>query len=126
MELGDGKMQINKILTRVYVNNAEKAVEFYEKLFQKKINSRFKMKNPDLEVINIENLLIIAGTEEELVPVRNTMATFSVDSLQEYREVLLNSGATIIKDIKKVPTGWNMTIKHEDGIIVEYVQRNID
>ncbi|HHY73697.1 MAG TPA: VOC family protein [Bacillus bacterium] len=119
-------MQINKILTRVYVNNAEKAIEFYEGLFQKKISSRFKMQNPDLEVINIDNLLIIVGTEEELASVRNTMATFSVDSLQEYKEVLLNSGATIIKDIKKVPTGWNMTVKHKDGIVVEYVQRNVD
>lgn len=119
-------MQINKVLTRVYVNNAEKAIEFYEVLFQKKINSRFKMKNPDLEVINIDNLLIIVGTEEELASVRNTMATFSVDSLQEYKEVLLKSGATIIRDIKKVPTGWNMTVKHKDGSIVEYVQRNVD
>ena len=119
-------MQINKILTRVYVNDAEKAIEFYEELFQKKISSRFKMKDPDLEVINIDNLLIIAGTEEELSSVRNTMATFSVDSLEDYKEVLLNSGATIIKDIKKVPTGWNMTVKHKDGIVVEYVQRNVD
>jgi predicted enzyme related to lactoylglutathione lyase len=119
-------MQINKILTRVYVNNAEKAIEFYEGLFQKKINSRFKIKNPDLEVINIDNLLIIVGTKEELASVRNTMATFSVDSLEEYKEVLLNSGATIIKDIKKVPTGWNMTVKHKDGIVVEYVQRAVD
>lgn len=119
-------MQIIKILSRVYVNDAEKAIEFYEKLFRKKISSRFKMKNPDLEVINIDNLLIIAGTEKELDSVRNTMATFSVDSLQEYREFLLNSGATIIKDITKVPTGWNMTVKHKDGIIVEYVQRNVD
>lgn len=84
------------------------------------------MKNPDLEVINIDNLLIIAGTEKELDSVRSTMATFSVDSLQEYREFLLNSGATIIKDIKKVPTGWNMIVKHKDGIVVEYVQRNVD
>jgi predicted enzyme related to lactoylglutathione lyase len=73
-------MQINKILTRVYVNDAEEAIELYQKLFQKKINSRFKMKNPDLEIINIDNLLIIVGTEEELAFVRNTMATFSVDS----------------------------------------------
>ena len=29
-------MQINKILTRVYVNNAEEAIELYERLFQKK------------------------------------------------------------------------------------------
>ncbi|WP_123054368.1 hypothetical protein [Clostridium sp. JN-1] len=79
-----------------------------------------------VEIINIDNLLIIAGSEEELAPVRNTMATFSVDSFEEYKEVLLNSGATIIKDIQEVPTGWNMTVKHKDGIIVEYVQRNVD
>jgi hypothetical protein len=32
----------------------------------------------------------------------------------------------MIKDIQKVPTGWNMTVKHKDGIIIEYVQRNVD
>lgn len=95
-------MQINKILTRVYTNDAENAIEFYEKLFQKKINSRFKMNNPKLEVINIDDLLIIVGTEEELASVRNTMATFSMDSLKEYKEVLLSSGGTIIKDIRNI------------------------
>ncbi len=30
-------MQIYKILTRVYVSNAEKAIKFYEGLFQKKL-----------------------------------------------------------------------------------------
>ena len=50
----------------------------------------------------------------------------TVDSLEEYKEVLLNIDATMIKDIQKVATGWNMTVKHKDGIVVEYVQRNVD
>lgn len=119
-------MKVKKILSRVYTNNAEEAIRFYEELFQKKIASRFTMKNPDLEVINIDDLLIIVGTEEELATVRNTNATFSVDSLDEYKDILLKNGATVLNDIREVPTGFNMTVKHKDGIIVEYVQRNVD
>lgn len=119
-------MRVKKILSRVYTNNAEEAIRFYEELFQKRIASRFTMKSPALEVINIDNLLIIAGTEEELATVKNTDVTFSVDSLDEYKNMLLKNDATILRDIRKVPTGFNMTVKHKDGIIVEYVQRSID
>lgn len=119
-------MKVKKVLSRVYTNDAEEAVRFYEELFQTKISSRFTRKNPNLEVINIDSLLIIAGTEEELATVRNTNATFSVDSLDEYKEMLLKNGATVLHDVRKVATGYNMTVRHKDGIVVEYVQRNID
>ncbi|EQH79852.1 hypothetical protein QMG_0391 [Clostridioides difficile DA00256] len=31
-------------------------------------------------------------------------------------------GAVVVRDKKKVPTGYNMTLRHPDGTIIEYVQ----
>ncbi len=32
--------------------------------------------------------------------------------------MLLKNDAAIINDIVKVPTGWNMNVKHNNGIII--------
>ena len=45
-----------------------------------------------------------------------------MDSIIEFKDFLLNSGATVIRDLKVAPTGMNMTVKHLDGAIVEYVE----
>ena len=45
-----------------------------------------------------------------------------MDSIIEYRDFLLKNGAIIIRDLKEVPTGINMTIKHLDGTTIEYVE----
>lgn len=119
-------MKVKQMLSRVYVNNADEAVEFYEQLFHKKVSSRFTLSKPKLEIINIGDMLIIAGADKELETVRSTRVTLSVDSIHEYKDMLLKNGAVIIRDIKKVPTGWNMTVKHKDGLVAEYVERDVN
>lgn len=115
-------MKINQILNRFYVHNMDEAVEFYQKLLDDKCSLRFKYPQVDLELAQVGNVLLICGSDEALQPFRDTKATFSVDSIIEYKNFLLNNGATIIRDIRQVPTGLNMTIKHKDGTIVEYVE----
>ena len=117
-------MNINQVLTRVFVNDMNTAIEFYEKLFNKKCVSRFIYQEVELELAQVDNILLICGSEESLKPFLDTKATFSVDSIIEYKNYLLTHGATIIRDIKKVPTGMNMTIKHPDGTIIEYVEHD--
>ncbi|MFH7095366.1 VOC family protein, partial [Klebsiella pneumoniae] len=34
------------------------------------------------------------------------------------------TGATIINPVKAVPTGWNMLVRHPDGMIAEYVEHH--
>lgn len=118
-------MEIKNTLCRVYVNDIEKAVIFYENLLQMVCGIRFVYKKAALELAQIGNLLIIAGTDEALRPFRNTSMTLRVDSLAEYREFLLKNNARIIRDITPVPTGFNMTVQHEDSTIVEYVEFTI-
>ena len=66
----------------------------------------------------------MCGSEIALEPFRDTRATFLVDSVTEFRDYLLKHDAKIIRDLKKVPTGTNMTVKHKDGTIAEYVEYN--
>jgi predicted enzyme related to lactoylglutathione lyase len=117
-------MNIKQILTRIYTNEIDPAIDFYEKLLNEKCANRFEYKEAELELARVNNLLIIAGSDEALKQFRGTSATFLVDSVSEYRDFLINNGAEIVRDIQKVPTGLNMTIRHKDGVIIEYVEHH--
>jgi predicted enzyme related to lactoylglutathione lyase len=117
-------MKVKQILTRIYVNDLDKALLFYEKLTDEKCQRRLEYKQARLEIARISNLLLISGKEEALRPFKDTSATFLVDSINAYKDFLLKNGATIIRDIQKVPTGFNLTVKHNDGTIVEYVEHH--
>jgi hypothetical protein len=98
------------------------AVGFYEKILGEKCSKRFQYAQVNLELAQLGNILIIAGSDDSLRPFVNTKATFLVDSILEFKNFLLNNGADVISDIKEVPTGYNMTVKHFDGTIAEYVE----
>ena len=115
-------MKVLKILTRFYVHDLDQAIKFYETICATKCLSRFPYPEINLELAFVGDILLICGTAEALQPFRDTQATFLVDALPEYREYLLSHGATIIRDLKEVPTGINMTVKHADGVIIEYVE----
>ncbi len=115
-------MKVRQILSRFYVNDMDKAIELYEKVLNEKCTSRFQYPQVNLEIARIENILIISGSDEALKPFRSTNATFLVDSVAEFKEFLLCTGATVIRDIREVPTGLNMTVQHSDGNTIEYVE----
>jgi hypothetical protein len=119
---GNKNMKVKKIMTRIYVNKIEEAIDFYEKLLGEKCSMRFEYKEVGLEIASVNSFLIIAGTDKSLAPFKNTSATMLVDSVSEYKEFLLGNQAVIINDIQQVPTGLNMTVKHKDGITIEYVE----
>ncbi|SEJ94367.1 hypothetical protein SAMN05660742_12718 [Propionispira arboris] len=115
-------MKIKKILTRLYVHDINTSIDFYKKLLNQDCDLIVKYSEMQLELAQIGNILILSGTDEALKPFRDTSATFLVDSVIEFREFLLQNGAVIVRDLKKVPTGMNLTVKHLDGTIIEYVE----
>ena len=115
-------MKVKQILNRFYVQDINQAIEFYEKVLNVKCGMRVNYTQVNLELAQVGNILILCGTDEALKPFMETKATFLVDSIMEYKDFLLKNGATIIRDLKEVPTGINMTVKHLDGTIVEYVE----
>ncbi|WP_027398947.1 glyoxalase/bleomycin resistance/dioxygenase family protein [Anaerovorax odorimutans] len=118
-------MKVKQILNRIYVNEMDQVVTFYENLLREKCSMRFEHKQFHLEVAQVGSILIIGGSDEVLKSFRDTKAVFIVDSIIEFKDFLLENGAMIMKDIKETPTGVNMIVKHLDGTIAEYVeQRN--
>jgi len=115
-------MLIKQVLTRIYVHDINSAIEFYEGLFHEKCNLRFVYQEVNLELAQVGSVLILSGSEKSMESFRDTKITFLVDSVIEFKKYLLEHGAAIIKDCKEVPTGINMTVKHMDGIIAEYVE----
>lgn len=115
-------MKILQTLSRLYVNELNSALEFYEKLLSTTAAMRFEIPQIGLELAQIGNILLIAGSEEALKPFISTQATFLVDSLDEFRAFLEEKGAEIIRGPVKVPTGRNMTVRHPDGSVIEYVE----
>ena len=117
-------MEILKKLVRIYVNDLDSAIAFYQKLTKHTVNRRFEMPQNGLELASIDDLLLICGKEEDLNPFKQTNATFLVDSLDEFKDFLESVGSTIIREPSQVPTGKNMTVKHPDGMVAEYVEHN--
>ncbi len=115
-------MKVKKILSRIYVHDLDQAVEFYEKLLNTECTMKLDYKQVNLVLAQVGDILILGGTDEALKPFSDTKATFLVDSITEFRDFLIKNGAMVIRDLKEVPTGTNMTVKHLDGTIVEYVE----
>lgn len=117
-------LKILQVLNRFYVKDIERAISIYENLLGTETCLRFEYKENGLELAQIGTILIIAGSEKALKPYRDTKATFIVNSVDRFKSFLLENGSVIIRDIKLVPTGRNMTVRHPDGIIIEYVEFN--
>ena len=117
-------MKILKTFSRLYLNDLNSTLEFYEELLGTPAAMRFEIPQIGLELAQIGDILLIAGSDEALKPFRNTQATFLVDSLDEFRAFLEEKGAEIIRGPDKVPTGRNMTVRHPDGLVIEYVEHS--
>jgi predicted enzyme related to lactoylglutathione lyase len=115
-------MKVKQVLNRFYVHDIDKAIVFYEELCDTKCSNRFTYQQMNLEIARVDTILLICGSGEALEPFKETQATFLVDSITEYKDYLLRNGSIILRDLKEVPTGMNMTVKHPDGTIVEYVE----
>lgn len=78
----------------------------------------------NLEIASVGNFLLLSGSEKALAPFKATIATFVVDSLDEFAADFKENGLPFIPEPKQVPTGKNMTVQHPDGAIVEYVEHS--
>ena len=118
-------MMVKKVLTRIFIHELDSAVELYETILQEKCVSRFQYPEMHLELAQVGSVLLLCGAEDALEPFGSSIATFLVDSVADFRAYLLQHGAKVIRDLKKVPTGVNMTLQHPDGTIIEYVEHHI-
>jgi predicted enzyme related to lactoylglutathione lyase len=117
-------MRVLQTYIRVYVNDMDTSLKFYENLLGETPTFRFKYEAVGLELASVGNILILAGSDQRLEPFRNTKATFKVDSIHEFYDYLVESGSKVIRGLTRVPTGTNFTVQHPDGSIFEYVEHH--
>ncbi len=117
-------MKVLNVLVRRYLalERFDEAVTFYEKLIGQKARLRFDYREHGLKLAQVASILFVAGTEKSLVPFVETQATFMVDDLKAFAAHLPTVGAEVLRPPKPVPTGWNMLVRHPDGMRVEYVE----
>lgn len=106
------------------ITRFEETVSFYENLIAQTARLRFDYPEYDLKLAQVGSVLLIGGTEQSLAPFRATEATFLVNDITAWEKHLPSTGATIINPVKAVPTGWNMLVRHPDGMIAEYVEHH--
>lgn len=96
-------MKVLKTLSRVYVEDLEKHLDFYEKLLGMKVEMRIPMPEVGLELAQIDDILIIAGLEPALKPFKRTQATFLVDSVEDYHFSWKKTDQELFEALKKSP-----------------------
>lgn len=115
-------MKIQKTYFRMYVNDSDKVLPYYEKLFGVHPDLRFNYPEMHLELASIADFLFIAGKSDDLEPFSKTKVTFTVDSLDDFLIYFKQNNFEIIREPRIVPTGKNVTVRHPDGLIAEYVE----
>lgn len=111
---------ILKTYSRMFTHDGESALDTLRPLHNRDAHLRFQF--GELELIAIGDMLIVAGTEEALTPIRETQGPVIVGNLVRVKDALLDAGAEITQDIVDVPTGRMLYARHRDGIHVEYVE----
>ena len=68
------------------------------------------------------SFLVIAGSEDAIVPLRATQLTLVVDDIHAVASHCAPLGATVLQEVTAVPTGYQTRWRHPDGLVVEYVE----
>ncbi len=111
---------ILKTYTRIFTNDAEETLRVLRLLHAGEPHLRFRF-HP-WELVGIGDVLVVAGTDEALAPIRDSLGPWIVTDIDETRTLLVDAGAEIVRDMAPVPTGRMMYARHPDGAVVEYVQ----
>lgn len=113
---------ILKTYTRLFTTDAEKSLALLRRLHGGEPHMRLTM--GDWELIAIGDILLVAGTEQSLAPIRNSQGPIIVDDLDATKVTLEENDAAISQPISQGPTGRFLYAVHEDGSTIEYAEWN--
>ena len=117
-------MKILKVYAPVFMHTdqLEESIAFYEQLLGERSDLRVLYSEAGMEIATVDSILLVAGSEGAIAPVKEMKLLLLVDSLNEWKEELFKKGATLLSQPQEVPTGYNMFVRHPDGSLVEYVE----
>lgn len=111
---------ILKKYARVFTNDLAASLPLFQQLVGREPDIRFTF--GEWEIVALGNLLLEAGTDEALAPIRHSHGPLVVDNLEATQQQLEQAGAVITQAISASPTGTMLYARHPDGTSVEYVQ----
>ena len=111
---------ILKTYTRIFTTDGEKTLRVLRQLHAGEPHLHFRF--DPWELTGIGDMLVVAGTDAALAPIRGSLGPWIVSDLDGARRTLVEAGAEITRDITPVPTGRMMYARHPDGSLVEYVE----
>ncbi|MER7054390.1 MULTISPECIES: VOC family protein [unclassified Streptomyces] len=113
-------MDILGATLRIYVDDLDKAIPFYEGLAGGRAH---RSERGGVEVAAVGCFLLMSGPESQLEVLRKITATIAVTDVEETHRVLASLGADIVAGPVPTPGGRNLIARHPDGTIYEYVDR---
>ncbi|MFF4019039.1 VOC family protein [Streptomyces sp. NPDC001843] len=113
-------MDIQGAALRIYVDDLETAIPFYEHLTGARAMS---FARGGVQVAAVGSFLLMSGPEAELEVLRKVTATIAVKDVEEAHRVLTDLGARIIAGPVATPVGHNLIAMHPDGAVFEYVDQ---
>ena len=111
---------ILKTYSRLFSADSDVTLDTLERLHGRKPHLRFRFGEWDLA--GIDDMFVVAGTEESLAPIRDSHGPVIVRDLEAVQAQLLASGATITQPIVEVPTGRMLYARHVYGLHIEFVE----
>jgi hypothetical protein len=119
---------VYKVFTRSYVHRPqlEAAVQFYEDLTGEKCGLRFENDRDGIRAAVVAGVHIVAGVEAGLYLHPDIRATYLVDHVEQFVDSLLRLGGEIVEEPVAGPQGHSMVVRHPDGLLVEYVDGEVE
>lgn len=109
-------------------DHLETTASFYSALLAEPVRGRFRNPAAHLDIVVVGSAIIIGGTDAALEARRGMAATFVVDSVEEWRQRLVDMGATVVEPpgpgpfVDDRPIGTFMFVRHPDGGLYEYFE----
>ncbi|MFI5684286.1 VOC family protein [Streptomyces sp. NPDC051636] len=113
-------MEIQGAALRIYVDDLETAIPFYEQLTG---GRAMRFARGGVQVAAVGPFLLMSGPESQLELLRKVTATIAVKDVEEALRVLTGLGARIIAGPVATPVGHNLIAMHPDGSVFEYVDQ---
>ncbi|MFY1679478.1 MULTISPECIES: VOC family protein [unclassified Streptomyces] len=113
-------MDILGATLRVYVDDLDRAIPFYEGLAG---TEALRFERGGVEAAAVGCFLVMSGAEAQLELLRKISATVAVTDVEEAGHRLGALGAEIVAGPMATPAGRSLVARHPDGAVYEYVDR---
>ncbi|MFJ4918799.1 VOC family protein [Streptomyces sp. NPDC088725] len=113
-------MEILGTTLRVYPDDLETSVAFYERLTGA---PALRFERGGVSVAAVSCFLLMSGPASEIDVLRKVTATIAVKDVDDALAALTDVGAKVLVGPVPTPAGRNLIAIHPDGSVFEYVDR---